>query len=402
MGAGTLDAMGGRFDITRVSLRNYRGLGQCDVALGPLTVLVGPNGSGKSNFVDSLRFMSQALDESLDNALRERGGIDEVRRRSTGHPRHLSVKVWFRGRDFAGAYEFEIGAVRGKDYRVTREECTVKHASFGVPDAHYRVRAGVLEASSVSAVLPAPADDRLYLVLASALPEFRPVFEGLSAIDVYNLNPGLMRQPQRPDAGDLLRRDGSNIASVLEHLRRTAPDAKPLIEEYLSRIVPGVVSADRRDLGAYETIEFRQDVAGAAAPWSFPATSMSDGTLRALGILVALFAPGANGYSPIGIEEPETALHPAAAGTLLEAIESASRRRQVIVTSHSPEMLDSPTLKPESLLAVRADAGVTRVAPLDEAAADALRTSLFTAGELLRVDQLQPSDVDQPELDLFT
>lgn len=55
-------------------LRQYRSIKGCDVRLGSLTVLIGPNGSGKSNFVDSLRFVAQALDESLDHALRERGG----------------------------------------------------------------------------------------------------------------------------------------------------------------------------------------------------------------------------------------------------------------------------------------------------------------------------------------
>jgi len=380
-----------RFDINRVRLQHYRSIKRCDVLLEDLTVLVGPNGSGKSNFVDSLRFVSQALGENLDNALRERGGAAEVRRRSAGHPTHFTIELDFTGDGITGGYRFKIGAVKGGDYRVTHERCVVhRNDTLADEDVFYEVRDGQLVASSFQTPLPPSADDRLYLVHAAAIPDFRPVFDGLSDVNVYNLNPGVMRAPQRPDAGDLLRRDGSNIASVLEHLRRTAPDVKNKVEEYLRLVVPGTVAAERVSYGAYESLEFRQHVEGREDAWTFPATSMSDGTLRALGILVALFAPGSSGYSPIGIEEPETALHPAAAGLLLEALSLASEERQVVATSHSPELLDSSDLRPENILTVRAESGVTSIGAMAPAAAEALRDGSYTAGELLRVDQLQP------------
>lgn len=273
-------------------------------------------------------------------------------------------------------------------------------AKFGGDgDAHFKVRDGVVVDSSLGVALPSASPDRLYLVLLSGLEPFRAVFDGLSSVNIYNLNPGAMRELQKPDAGELLRRDGSNVASVLEGLRREYPDMKGKIEEYLRLIVPGVVSADRKGYGAWESLEFRQLVSGSVSPWIFPATSMSDGTLRALGALVALFAPNDSGFSPIGIEEPETALHPAATGLLLEALQSASKTRQVLATSHSPDLLDSIVLRPDNFLAVRADGGVTRVGPLDNAASTVLLDSLYTAGELLRIDQLQPADgVEQLEL----
>ena len=70
--------------LTRIILRNYKSIGHCDVKLGPLTYLVGVNGSGKSNFLDALHLIRDALTGSLDNALNERGGLSEVRRRSSG------------------------------------------------------------------------------------------------------------------------------------------------------------------------------------------------------------------------------------------------------------------------------------------------------------------------------
>ena len=81
--------------ITRVALKNYKSIAACDVELGPLMFLVGPNGAGKSNFLDSLRFVADALDSSLDHAIRDRGGIDNVHCRSGGHPNHFSIHLDF-------------------------------------------------------------------------------------------------------------------------------------------------------------------------------------------------------------------------------------------------------------------------------------------------------------------
>ena len=50
--------------LTRVRIKNYKSIKACDVELGSLAFLVGPNGSGKSNFLDALRFVAEALDDS--------------------------------------------------------------------------------------------------------------------------------------------------------------------------------------------------------------------------------------------------------------------------------------------------------------------------------------------------
>jgi predicted ATPase len=151
-----------------------------------------------------------------------------------------------------------------------------------------------------------------------------------------------------------------------------------------------------KKFGPKETLEFRQDVAGAKHPWRFLANNMSDGTLRALGILVALFQ-GNNDPKKrvllVGVEEPEIALHPAAAGVLLDALRDAADKTQIIVTSHSPDLLDDKDLDPGSILAVEARDGTTIIAGIDEAGKSALRDRLYTTGELLRLNQLQPDSV---------
>src|SRR5271155_4792317 len=105
--------------ITRVSLRNYKSIAACDVMLRPLLFLVGPNGSGKSNFLDGLRFVADSLNTSLDHALRDRGGIKEVRRRSGGHPTHFGIRLEFRLADNTeGWYAFRVGARPQGGYEV--------------------------------------------------------------------------------------------------------------------------------------------------------------------------------------------------------------------------------------------------------------------------------------------
>lgn len=381
--------------LRRVVLKDYKSIKACNVSLGSLAFLVGPNGSGKSNFLDALRFVADALRTSLDHAMRERGGINEVRRRSSGHPTHFGVRLEYVLPDGAsGHYAFRIGAQPGGGFVVQNEECVVHPADVTASSASYAVTSGSVKSSSQA---PPPAQpDRLYLVNAAGLPEFRPVYDALSRMGFYSLNPDEIRTLQKPDQGDLLRRDGSNIASVVDQMEKRHDSGKIRIEEFLEKVVPGVRGVAHRTVGGMETLEFRQDVPGAKAPWKFPAASMSDGTLRALGILVALLQArnGPNDQAVtvplVGIEEPELALHPAAAGVILDALREASKRTQVLVTSHSPDLLDDERLETSSILAVMAKSGETQIASLDEVGRKALHDHLYTAGELLRLNQLLP------------
>lgn len=371
--------------ITRVVLRNYRSIAGCDVRLGSLTFLVGPNGAGKSNFLDALRLVADGLRTSLDHALRDRGGVAEVRRRSSGHPNNFGIRIDFvLAGGTPGHFAFEVGARAGGAYVVQKEQCEVGRD-------RYRVVEGAVEVAPAP-VSPPSSDDRLYLVNAAGLPPFRPVFDLLSSMGFYNLNPDRVRALQPPDKGELLARDGSNLASVLGRLHKVdGGRTKQRVEEYLACIVPGVEAVEQVAVGHMETLGFRQRVKGAQHPWRFNAINMSDGTLRALGILVALFQARLDPHIPVvGVEEPEVALHPAAAGVLRDALREGARHVQVIVTSHSPDLLDDQSVTEDQIYAVTNQDGTTAIARLDDASRSALRDRLYTAGELLRANQLSP------------
>lgn len=390
--------------ITRVLLRNYKSIGHCDVRLGPLTYLVGANGSGKSNFLDALHLVRDALAGSLDNALNERGGLPEVRRRSSGHPTHFGIRLEFvLGDGQPGYYAFNIGALPGRGYEVQKEECSFRFMGAG---AHFKIERGLLLETS-EPTFPSVTSDRLALVSASGMTAFRPVFDALTSMGFYNLNPKVMREPQKPQDGRMLKSEGQNIVSVIGHLKNVEPGRLMEIQNYLQTVVPMVHGFERKQMGPLETLQFRQDMAGAKHPWHFLAQNMSDGTLRALGVLTALFQ-GNKDHSPslIGIEEPETALHPAASAALREALSKASEHSQVMVTSHSPELLDDREIAAEQFLAVVSEGGETKIAPLDEASRQMMRQRLFSAGELLRLNQLAPDEsylqqIAQRQVELF-
>lgn len=387
--------------VRRVKIRNFKSIERCSVPLEALTVLVGRNGAGKSNFLDALRFVADSLRSSLDHAIKARGGMDSVRRRSTGHPRNFSIELELELPGGTSAtYGFEVAAREKGGFIIKFEELRLPGAFFRIErTSPAKGAARELRFDASLANMPPPMADRLYLVTASGFPEFRPVYDGLLALGFYSFNPKAMRDPQTPDAGELLHQDGSNIASVIARLERDEPDAMRRVVEYLSKIVPSVQNVKQVAHGAWETIEFHQEIKGAKSPWKFEALNMSDGTLRALGTLIAVMQR-VDRASPVqlaGIEEPETALHPAAVAALTGALHEAALRTQVIVTCHSPDVLDHIDPEHDGLFVVQAEEGVTTVARVDPASREMMKEHLRTPGELLRLDLLaqDPEDLRQ-------
>lgn len=395
--------------VREVRIRNYKSIGQARVALRPFSLLVGPNGSGKSNFLDALRFVADSLRTTIEHALRDRGGIHQVRRISRGHPRHFGIGVtlsWGEGE--TALYGFRVGAEPNGGFVVQEEKCRIHSSEFGGED-YFEAAEGKITSSSVKMREEIEAD-RLYLPIASAFPEFRPIYDGLSHMGFYNLNPARIQDLQDPDPGEVLKREGENIAAVIRRLGSEAPKVLQRISEYLQKVVPGIASVSPLSLGKKETIEIRQTVAGDENPWKFPGASMSDGTLRALGVLVAAFQGAGNGSRKhaiplIGIEEPEMAIHPGSAIKLMDALIEASRTTQIVATTHSPDLLEHPKIDPDNILAVIARNGETLIAPIDEASRSSIREGLYNAGELLRMNQIQVDekayDASVSQLDLF-
>ncbi|MCU0227686.1 MAG: AAA family ATPase [Bryobacterales bacterium] len=389
--------------ITKVELKNYKSIHACQVDLPPLCCLVGPNGAGKSNFVDALRFVADALRNGVDGALRERGGIDEVRRRSHGRPNHFQIGLEVRCSPHTTfRYSFEVAAKPGNGFAI-QQEMAESVSAIGDPamQARFRAESGSFtrwEGMPGGSEIRHPGPDRLFLGMAWG--PFHHLRSLLLELGFCNINPDRIRDLQSPDPGELLLRDGANLASVLSRLARGNKAVASRIDQFLAGVVPGVDGVTVKALGPKETLEFLQRTPEGKAT-KFLAASMSDGTLRALGVLVGLFHLPVGGYQfpLVAIEEPEVALHPAAAGVLFDALREAAEMRQVLITSHSPDLLDLWQDIPDALLAAEMEAGKTLISPITPASRESIEKKLRTPGDLLRMNRLKPdrSRIPRPE-----
>jgi predicted ATPase len=203
----------------------------------------------------------------------------------------------------------------------------------------------------------------------------------------YSIDTTALRNLQEPDSGISLRRDGGNAASVLRELKRKSKRDVDRVSELLESIVPGMKGLGTKQLGNKLTLRFTQE-------WEkdrrldFYAFSMSDGTLRAVGLLLAVFQKPTPAL--VVIEEPEATIHPGGLGTLLDVLRLAAKRTQVLVTTHSPDVLDAEWIEDRHIRVVEWHMGATRVSSLAASSREALKERLMTAGELLRANALDP------------
>jgi len=384
--------------LRRVIIKNYKSIAVTSVDLEPFTVLVGANGSGKSNFVDALRFVSDCLNTSISLALQNRGGINAVRLHSLGHPTHFGIRLVIELEEHGRAdYSFEIAARPQGRFQVKGERCVVQTALLR-QEHRYEVQDGKFT-QEFPGIRPKVETDRLALSVVSAVEEFRPVYDFLTSMRFYALAPDQIRQLQEPDAGEVLNRYGSNAAAVLREIQKRKLDSYERLCHLLSKVVPGTSQAEYLSLGVKETLRFKQDV-GDKHPWNFNALNMSDGTLRVLGILLAVYQASTPTF--IAIEEPEATIHPAALDVIIDILKDGTARSQILVTTHSPDVLDNRKIQDSELRLVTSQKGRTIIAPLAEVTRKVIRDRLYSAGELLRMEELRPDEsvtqAQQPSL----
>jgi len=385
-----------------LQIRNYKSIAQAVVDLEPLTVFVGPNGGGKSNLIDAVKFVADSLSESIELAFKNRGGIGAVRRRSGGHPTHIGIRLELSlSKDVQAAYAFEIAAERHERFRVAYEFCKVRR--FFREEHVFELRNGKF-IKEIPGIRPQVASDRLGLFAASATEEFRPVYDFLTSMRFYSIMPHKLRELQEPDPGEFLKRDGSNAAAVLKRVTEVGEgnDRYKRLCRLLADVVPGVEKVEYQAIGQKETLRFKQDV-GLSNPCTFDSHNMSDGTLRVLGLLLAVYQPGHS--SLVTIEEPEATIHPATAELVVQVLTDASQERQVFFTTYSPDILDNKGLSETQIRVVTMEHGRTIVAEPTESGKEAIRERLYTPGELLRLDELNPdvraAEEAASQLDLF-
>jgi predicted ATPase len=366
--------------IDALTVSNYRSLGEgVRMELGDFTALVGPNGSGKSNVVDVLRFVSDAMSIGLSGAITSREGIKAVRRWSSGHPFNLSVDIQLRLPNGPAGYRFELVGDRVDEYRVKVEEA---HVTDGVESHRFVVKGGTWQQGPVG-LQPQLDPQTLALPLVGGDTRFQNLVTALRRTSVYSIFPDTLRAPQKYDPGLPMQRHGSNWASVLKE--QPQETWKPELVEALRRLTGDVEDVRVKTAAGYLVTEFRHTAPSRAKSqkW-FAAAQESDGTLRVAGIVMALLQEPP--LPLIGIEEPELTVHPGAIRLMVDYLKQAAKRSQVIITTHSPDLLD--LLDAEQIRVVTRESGATSVDRMQEDQRDAVREGLLSLGELLTMGDL--------------
>jgi predicted ATPase len=393
--------------LRRVRIRGYKSIAFCDVALQPFTLLVGRNGAGKSNFLDALAFVRDAVKYGVREAVQMHGGMRNLAHRSNErgavgielevslpHPSSSSVCLI--------DYRFRVQAdTRGIPHLESERLRTNGTGGEAIPEFDRSFS----EFTPLNPAAVTPYLERMFqqnkefghlLLPVHDTPVGFRLIEGLKGMRLYNFYPEAIRRLQRPNPGTPLERDGSNLASVIEDLERTEPVTSGRAKDYLSVISEDIESFRAIRYGDWETVQFQMRSDAPASPLRLDAAGMSDGTLRALAALMAVFqTPDPTGPSVVGIEEPETSLHPAATGALVDALQEATERTQVLLTTHSADLLADPELDPAQVLVVRNRGGQTHITPVDAASREIVRKELSTLADLQRMDQL---DLDEADL----
>ena len=372
--------------IASLTLKRFRSFPSGKVEFANPTFLVGRNGSGKSNLSDAFAFLAEAMASPLQTVFDRRGGISAVGNRSSarGRPADLGLGVVLRTDQFSAKYAFEIRATKPHGFEVLREQCIVEPRTgvrswFHRDGAHFR--------SSAPSLQPAPEASALALPLVGGDARFGPVLHFLAGMRISRIEPAQLREMQDPDGGVRLRPGGQNAASVLREIERESSSDWQTLLEMLKSIVPGTIAVKAKPQGNKLTLQFTQDW-GLRQPVRFQAYNMSDGTLRALGLLAAVFQRPTP--SVLVIEEPEATIHPGALGAVLDLLRHASRRMQVVVTTHSPDVLDAKWIEDRHLRILTWEKGATGVGEVSEAVRESLNEHLMGAGEMLRANVLTP------------
>lgn len=384
----------GRPRLLRLHLTNFLSYRSAILEFGDFVALVGPNASGKSNAVAAIKLLCEIPLYGLPGAIARRGGFDQLRHRGVGRPLDPALRLDFLlpGADRESHYELKLSGIAGKRYEVKSESAQI----YAAENAEYSFShtreglsffekgpEGTLSSETIERPFRVPPG---HSVIAGPAFGGYLVFRVLESMQTVAVNPALVGELQEPSSTREFEPDGSNAASIFENLDR---ETKQELVDLLSAIVPGIDQIEARRFADKLTVAFFQNPKTGKARREFLAKQMSDGTLRAFCIFLAMLQRPRPAF--LVIEEPEIAIHLGALRTLVDILQQRASESQILITTHSADIVD--TLDMDALRVVWSDGSASHISRVAQHSLEPVRKGLITPGELLRSDALDPAAI---------
>jgi predicted ATPase len=337
-----------------IKIQNFKAIQNSKtIRLTPLTVFIGNNGSGKSSVIEALETYKTIIESNLDTAMRPWRGFEYVRNQATPHTTHNAIgdrpyesnptEFNLRWPNYCATMNI-TSSPGGNELFIQKEQIEIK----GKPVTRRSSNGEVVYLNSENAnktTLTLHLPDDLSCISSLSDSELKiDLHENITRWQFLNLNPYAMVNPtpQKRSGGQIyLAKNGSNIAEYLLSIQSQNPSAFIGIIEALQYVLPYA-----RDLQPKITSELERSVylQLTEANFKVPSWLFSTGTLRILALLAVLRHPTPPPL--IVIEEIENGLDPRTIHLIVEEIRNAieSGRSQIIVTTHSPYLLDLLTL----------------------------------------------------------
>lgn len=332
--------------ITHLTLENWRNFQHVDVDVQRRTFIVGPNASGKSNLLDAIRFLRDVANDGMQRALSRRGGISKIRSLTARQQPGITIDIQLgEPRDAEPTWRYRLAIRREPTGRhrtlVTSEQVWDQSGKLILdrPSEHDRLDHELLTQTALEQV--------------AANREFRAIVGFLQSIEYLHLVPQMVRQGLEAP-GELNRDDPFGrgfLDRIAEAPDRTRERRLKRIGSQIHQILPQFEESLRliRDERGQPHLEARFNHWRPRSGRQLE-DQLSDGTLRLIGLMWALL----DGKGPLLLEEPELSLQTDVvshlAGTFARV--GRGRGRQVLVTSHSWDLVRDEGIAPEEILTV--------------------------------------------------
>ena len=387
--------------ITQFKIEGFKSFGTPfqQLQLGPLNFLVGANASGKTNLISALRFLRDAVNQNVEYAVSEFGGLAEVRNkiareRKTPKPLMMSVHIemgdpipdnrQLRIRSFEYEVKLDLRNKSGQP-EIDSETMVAQLLLENSTTAEYRLHRTQQQveihdpstAENYTFQVPKQESSRLALNVGfMSLPAviLRNLIEGWR---FYNVSPLLARVPFKETPDVDLGPAGENLSVILHKLeQQNGNGALDSIVSGLKSAVPGFsdIKTTQLPVEGKWAFQVHEEKIGAINP-----DSVSDGTIRLL-TLMTIAHWTAQHASLVAIEEPENGLHPHLSEYIVQILRTAAENTQLLVTTHNPSFLDY--LEPEEVILCDKIDGYTKMRTASDVAdVDSFRKH-FRLGEL--------------------